>query len=73
MGIIILLLVLGGQVHVVAWELGLIKCSGSAAWDVGHGSHFLSLQQRAEESQRTTSSMAATGAACHALLCLLSL
>ncbi len=60
-------LVLGGQVHLVAWELDLIKCSGLVAWDMGHGSHFLSLQQRAEESQRITNSMAATGVAWHAL------
>lgn len=57
----------GGQVHVVAWELDLIKCSGLVAWDVGHGSHFLSLRQRAEESQRTANSMAAVGVVWHAL------
>lgn len=58
-------LVLGGQVHLVAWKLELIKCSGLVAWDTGHGSHFLSLQQRAEESQRTTSNVAATGVEWH--------
>lgn len=64
---------LGGQVHLVAWKRDLIKCAGLVAWDVGRGSHFLSLRQRAEESQRGTNSMAATGARkCRALRFTLS-
>lgn len=26
----------GGQVHLVAWEQDLIKCSGLVVWDMGH-------------------------------------